>query len=100
MIEWTLIIIMTVTLVALVHLLRNLIRTLNNIYERLYGLSLLVNEYAEHLMQINESETYYGDPTIEAFVKISNEINDNLKTVLDLQNELAGGLDAEKTHKA
>jgi len=99
MIEWIIIIILSALLAFLAHIFRNMFRTLNNIQVRLTDLYFLVENYNELVQTLNASETYYGDTTIEAFVKMSNELNDNLKSIRGLQQELTGDLDAEKENK-
>ena len=96
MIEWSIIIILVITLALAVHLLRNMVKTLNNIQVRLAELYFVVKEYDTFLEKLNESETYYGDPTIEAFVKLSNQLNEILEDVLHIQNQLTGEIDVEK----
>tara|TARA_R110000796_G_scaffold60220_10_gene139041 strand:- start:17614 stop:17919 length:306 start_codon:yes stop_codon:yes gene_type:complete len=96
MIEWILIIVLLLTVGITIHIFRNMWRTLNNIQAHLYALHLFVEEYNELIKKVNESETYYGDPTIEAFVKMSNELGDNLKVILNLQKELTGELHGEE----
>jgi len=83
-----------------IHLLRNMFQTLNNIQVRLAEIYFLVEDYDDLVKTLNTNETYYGDSTIEAFVKMSNQLNESLKTVLDMQRELTGELDAEETHQA
>jgi len=100
MIEWTIIIILSATVVLLTHIFRNMFRTLNNVQSRLADLYFLVGDYNELVKKLNASETYYGDPTIEAFVKMSNELNDNLKSIRRLQQELTGEADAEEEDEA
>jgi len=99
MVEWFIIIILAITLALAVHLLRNLVKTLNNIQVRLAELYFVVKEYDTFLEKLNASETYYGDPTIEAFVKLSNQLNEILEDILDIQNQLTGEIDAEKENK-
>ena len=100
MIEWIIIVVFALLIAALVHIFRNMFRTLNNIQARLGDLYFLVGDYDELVKKLNASETYYGDPTIEAFVKMSNELNDNLKSIRTLQHELIGDLDAEEEDEA
>jgi hypothetical protein len=100
MIEWIIIIILVAALLLSIHLLRNMFQTLNNIQVRLAEIYFLVEDYDDLVKTLNTNETYYGDSTIEAFVKMSNQLNESLKTVLDMQRELTGELDAEETHQA
>ena len=88
------IIILLLCLGVTTHLLRNMFKTLNNIQVRLIELHFFVEEYDELVKKLNVSETYYGDTTIEAFVKMSNQFNENLKDILDLHNELTGEVHA------
>ena len=81
---------------AVLWVLRNMFKTLNNIETRLGTASFMVRDYDELVKKLNESETYYGDSTIEAFVKMSNELNEVIKEILQLRRELLGDLDAEK----
>ena len=97
MIEWTIIVILSLVLAAAVHLLRNMVKTLHNIEVRLAELYFVVKEYDEFLKKLNASETYYGDPTIEAFVKLSNELNEILGDILNIQHQITGDDNAEKT---
>ena len=90
MIEWILIIVLLLAIGLTIHVFRNMFKTLNNIQARLYALHLFVEDYRELIKKVNESETYYGDPTREAFVKMSNALGDNLKVILNLQKELTG----------
>tara|TARA_R110000824_G_scaffold26628_6_gene91331 strand:- start:7731 stop:8027 length:297 start_codon:yes stop_codon:yes gene_type:complete len=96
MLEWSLIIILASLLGAVLWVLRNMFKTLNNIETRLGTASFMVRDYDELVKKLNESETYYGDSTIEAFVKMSNELNEVIKEILQLRRELLGDLDAEK----
>ena len=100
MIEWVVIISLVAAMVLLLWLVRNLFKTLANIQIRLEELYFFVENYDEFVQKLNASETYYGDATIEAFVKMSNELNVHLKDILDLQAELTGDLDAEKETEA
>jgi len=100
MIEWTIIIILGACLSVAVHLLRNLFKTLGNIQAQLFDLHSLVQNYNELVKKINDNETYYGDPIIEAFVKMSNEINESFEVIHDIQNELNGDLNDEKENEA
>jgi len=97
MIEWIIIIILVAALAVLIHLLRNMFKTLNNIQVRLTEIYFLVEEYDDLVKALNANETYYGDSTIETFVKMSNQLNESFKGVLDVQHELIGVLDAEET---
>ena len=97
MIEWIIIIILVAALLLSIHLLRNMFQTLNNIQVRLAEIYFLVEDYDDLVKTLNTNETYYGDSTIEAFVKMSNQLNESLKTVLDMQRELTGEIDAEET---
>ena len=81
---------------AVLWVLRNMFKTLNNIETRLGTASFMVRDYDELVKKLNESETYYGDSTIEAFVKMSNELNEVIKEILQLRRELLGDIDAEK----
>tara|TARA_R110000744_G_scaffold377819_1_gene493209 strand:+ start:211 stop:507 length:297 start_codon:yes stop_codon:yes gene_type:complete len=96
MLEWSLIIILASLLGAVLWVLRNMFKTLNNIETRLGTASFMVRDYDELVKKLNESETYYGDSTIEAFVKMSNELNEVIKEILQLRRELLGDIDAEK----
>jgi NTP pyrophosphatase (non-canonical NTP hydrolase) len=96
MIEWIIIIVLLLAMGVAAHIFRNMWKTLHNIQARLHILYIFVEEYNELVKKVNESETYYGDTTIEAFVKMSNELGDNLKVILDLQKELTGELHGEE----
>ena len=73
--------------------------TLNNIQTRLGELYFLVKEYEELVKSLNASETYYGDSMIEAFVKMSNQLSESFKGVIEVRDELIGDPDAEKENK-
>ena len=88
---------MSLAFAAAVHLLRNMVKTLNNIEVRVAELYFVVKEYDQFLKKLNASETYYGDPTIESFVKLSNELNEILGDILDIQHQITGDEDAEET---
>jgi|TARA_R110001583_G_scaffold18383_35_gene73173 hypothetical protein len=96
MIEWTIIIILVIAIVALLRVLRNVIKTLDNMRLRLTEVAIVVNNYKEHLEKLNSSETYYGDPTIEAFVGMTNDVGDTLDDILNIRRELTGEENATK----
>ena len=96
MIEWTIIIILTVTALALTRVIRNTIKTMDNIRFRLLETSVVIQEYKENLEKLNSSETYYGDPTIEAFVGMTNDVGDTLDDILNIRRELTGEENATK----
>ena len=96
MIEWTIIIILAVTALALTRVIRNTIKTMDNIRFRLLETSVVIQEYKEHLEKLNSSETYYGDPTIEAFVGMTNDVGDTLDDILNIRRELTGEENATK----
>ena len=96
MIEWTIIIILAVTALALTRVIRNTIKTMDNIRFRLLETSVVIQEYKEHLEKLNSSETYYGDPTIEAFVGMTNDVGDALDDILNIRRELTGEENATK----
>tara|TARA_R110002020_G_scaffold412654_3_gene622215 strand:+ start:1576 stop:1881 length:306 start_codon:yes stop_codon:yes gene_type:complete len=96
MIEWIIIAVLTTVLLSTLYVFRNMIRTLNNINAALVDFLDMIEEYEELVQTLNNSETYYGDPTIESFVKISNELKDNLGGIVNIQKQLMGELDAEE----
>ena len=96
MIEWALIIVFVVLLGITLRVLRNMVKTLHNLQEHLYDIQLLVEEYDELVTKLNTSEAYYGDATIESFVKMSNKLNEGLVGILNVQQELGGEKDAEE----
>ena len=74
--------------------MRNMVKTLGNIQLRLLETSELVTQYSEAVKEINSSETYYGDLTIQKFVDISVQLQDHLKEIIQLERELTGDMDA------
>jgi len=96
MIEWTIIIILAITALALTRVIRNTIKTMDNIRFRLLETSIVIQEYKENLEKLNSSETYYGDPTIEAFVGMTNDVGDTLDDILNIRRELTGEDNATK----
>ena len=96
MIEWTIIIILTIAVIALLKVLRNIIKTMDNMLLRLTETAIVVNNYKENLEKLNSSETYYGDPTIEAFVGMTNDVGDTLDDILNIRRELTGEDNATK----
>lgn len=96
MIEWTIIIILAITALALTRVIRNTIKTMDNIRFRLLETSIVIQEYKENLEKLNSSETYYGDPTIEAFVGMTNDVGDTLDDILNIRRELTGEENATK----
>ena len=96
MIEWTIIIILTIAVIALLKVLRNTIKTMDNMLLRLTETAIVVNNYKENLEKLNSSETYYGDPTIEAFVGMTNDVGDALDDILNIRRELTGEENATK----
>tara|TARA_R100001509_G_C4815485_1_gene197899 strand:+ start:417 stop:713 length:297 start_codon:yes stop_codon:yes gene_type:complete len=96
MIEWIIIVTLFVVLVALLKVLRNVIKTMDNMRFRLEQISSTVQEYMMYLEKLNSSETYYGDPTVEAFVRMTNDVGDTLDDILNIRRELTGEEDAEK----
>ena len=96
MIEWTIIVILTIAVIALLKVLRNVIKTMDNVLFRLTDVAIVVNSYKENLEKLNSSETYYGDPTIEAFVGMTNDVGDALDDILNIRRELTGEENAEK----
>ena len=96
MIEWTIIVILTIAVIALFRVLRNIIKTMDNMRLRLTEAAIVVNSYKEHLEKLNSAETYYGDPTIEAFVGMTNDVGDALDDILNIRRELTGEENATK----
>ena len=96
MIEWTIIVILTIAVIALLKVLRNVIKTMDNVLFRLTDVAIVVNSYKENLEKLNSSETYYGDPTIEAFVGMTNDVGDALDDILNIRRELTGEENATK----
>jgi hypothetical protein len=94
--EWALITILVISLLALLRVFRNVVKTIDNIRLRILEVSEVVKEYKEYLKKLNSSESYYGDPTVEAFVKMTNDISGGLEDILDIRRELTGEENAEK----
>ena len=95
MLEWTIITVLIATTFALAYLCFNFAKTLKNIQLRLYDLQLRVSEFTQLVEKVNGSETYYGDPVIQALVDATNEIEETLKDVAQIQEEIAGDAEEE-----
>ena len=95
MLEWTIITVLTATTLALAYLCYNFAETLKNIQLRLYDLQLQVSDYMQLVEKVNGSETYYGDPVIQALVDATNEIEETLKDVAQIQEEIIGNAEEE-----
>ena len=96
MMEWIFIAILTATLAALLRVFYNVVKTMDNIRNRLIEVSEVVKDYRAQLDKLNSAETYYGDPTLEAFVKMTNDVDGALDDILNIRRELTGEMDAEK----
>ena len=96
MIEWIIIIILVLCLGALVKVLRNVVKTMDNMRVRLIEVTAVIDNYKEYLEKLNSSETYYGDPTVEAFVEMTNDVGEALDDILNIRRELTGEENAEK----
>ena len=96
MIEWIIIIILVLCLGALVKVLRNVVKTMDNMRVRLFEVTAVIDDYKEYLEKLNSSETYYGDPTVEAFVEMTNDVGEALDDILNIRRELTGEENAEK----
>tara|TARA_R100001509_G_scaffold161143_1_gene129923 strand:- start:2153 stop:2449 length:297 start_codon:yes stop_codon:yes gene_type:complete len=96
MIEWIIIIILVLCLGALVKVLRNVVKTMDNMRVRLIEVTAVIDDYKEYLEKLNSSETYYGDPTVEAFVEMTNDVGEALDDILNIRRELTGEENAEK----
>ena len=96
MFEWTIIIVLVIAVLALIRVIRNTIKTVDNIRFRLAETSVVILEYKEQLEKLNSSETFYGDPTIEAFVQMTNDVGDTLSDILNISRELTGEENATK----
>ena len=94
--EWIFITVLAVTLIALLRVFYNVVKTMDNMRARLTEVSEVVKDYKEQLEKLNSAETYYGDPTIEAFVRMTNDVDDALDDILNIRRELTGEIDAEK----
>jgi len=95
MLEWTLITVLAATAIALAYLCYNFTKTLKNIQLRLYDLQIQVSDFAQLVERVNGSETYYGDPVIQALVDATNEIEETLKDVAQIQQEIIGNAEEE-----
>lgn len=94
--EWIFITVLAVTLIALLRVFYNVVKTMDNMRARLTEVSEVVKDYKEQLEKLNSAETYYGDPTVEAFVRMTNDVDDALDDILNIRRELTGEIDAEK----
>lgn len=94
--EWIFITVLAAALIALLRVFYNVVKTMDNMRARLTEVSGVVKDYKEQLEKLNSAETYYGDPTIEAFVRMTNDVDDALDDILNIRRELTGELDAEK----
>ena len=94
--EWIFITVLAATLIALLRVFYNVVKTMDNMRARLTEVSEVVKDYKEQLEKLNSAETYYGDPTIEAFVRMTNDVDDALDDILNIRRELTGETDAEK----
>ena len=95
MLEWTLVVIFVSTTAALSYLCYNFAETFNNIQARISDLREQVDDFDELVNTVNASETYYGDPVIQALVDATNEIEETLKDVAQIQEEIAGDAEEE-----
>lgn len=66
----------------------NLIKTVFNMRERLLNLVIMVDTFGKLVEKLNKSETYYGDPTIQAFVDAANDILTALGDIVEIVNEI------------
>ena len=96
MIEWIIIITLVLCLGALVRVLQNVVKTMDNMRVRLIEVTAVIDDYKEYLEKLNSSETYYGDPTVEAFVEMTNDVGEALDDILNIRRELTGEENAEK----
>jgi small-conductance mechanosensitive channel len=96
MMEWIFIAVLTAALVALLRVFYNVVKTMDNMRNRLVEVSEVVKDFREQLDKLNSAETYYGDPTLEAFVKMTNDVDDALDDILNIRRELTGEMDAAK----
>ena len=94
--EWIFITVLAVTLIALLRVFYNVVKTMDNMRTRLTEVSEVVKDYKEQLEKLNSAETYYRDPTVEAFVRMTNDVDDALDDILNIRRELTGEIDAEK----
>ena len=94
--EWIFITVLVAALIALLRVFYNVVKTMDNMRARLTEVSEVVKDYKEQLEKLNSAETYYGDPTIEAFVRMTNDVDDVLDDILNIRRELTGEIDAEK----
>ena len=94
--EWIFITVLVAALIALLRVFYNVVKTMDNMRARLTEVSEVVKDYKEQLEKLNSAETYYGDPTVEAFVRMTNDVDDALDDILNIRRELTGELDAEK----
>ena len=96
MIEWIIIITLVLCLGALVRVLQNVVKTMDNMRVRLIEVTAVIDDYKAYLEKLNSSETYYGDPTVEAFVEMTNDVGEALDDILNIRRELTGEENAEK----
>jgi len=94
--EWIFITVLAAALIALLRVFYNVVKTMDNMRTRLTEVSEVVKDYKEQLEKLNSAETYYGDPTVEAFVRMTNDVDDALDDILNIRRELTGEIDAEK----
>ena len=94
--EWIFITVLAAALIALLRVFYNVVKTMDNMRARLTEVSEVVKDYKEQLEKLNSAETYYGDPTVEAFVRMTNDVDDALDDILNIRRELTGETDAEK----
>ena len=90
MIEGFIILIQFVCIAIAILYIRNLLLTIKNIQTMIQELADLADEYDDFVDDLNSKSTYYGDPTIEELVTLSNQLKASLKAVRDIENQLFG----------
>lgn len=66
---------------------RKLLQEKMNIHDDLVLLTEVTKEYSDYLSRIYKMDVFYGDPTVEGFVKKTSLMIDNLKEFSDIYFE-------------
>jgi len=89
------------TNIIFVWYIRKLLNIISDTTEGINDMKEAINAFSQHLQQIYKQETYYGDPTIERFIKHSKvlvgEIDQFVKVFLVSQPIESDLNDNEKT---
>tara|TARA_R110000824_G_scaffold268546_2_gene457197 strand:+ start:6254 stop:6568 length:315 start_codon:yes stop_codon:yes gene_type:complete len=70
--------------------IRNLLLTVKNIQTMIQEVADVADEYDKFVTELNSKTTYYGDPTIEELVTLSNQLKASLQAVRDIEKQLFG----------